>query len=94
MAAAPLKVVAVGDGTVEARTEPLPEAPATPGAPATGEAAGEAVAPASLAAGVPAARPTLLPEVAKCIWGTASWVESSDVVVQPGAMTPVAGTWS
>ena len=96
LAAAPLKVVVVGVGAVEADTETLPEAPATPAtpaAPATGEA-GEAVAPASLAAGVPAARPTLVPEVAKCIWGTASWVESSEVVVQPGAMTPVAGTWS
>lgn len=80
----------MGDGGAEeAGTEALPEAPATPG---TGEAA--PVAPASLGAGVPAARPTLVPEVAKCIWGTASWVESSDVVEQPGAMTPVAGTWS
>ena len=84
------------DVAEEAGTEPLPEAPATPAAPAaprTGEA-GEAVAPAWLGAGVPAARPTLVPEVAKCIWGTASWVESSEVVVQPGAMTPVAETWS
>lgn len=90
-------------GVEEAGTETLPEAPATPATPATpgaagaggaGGAGGTAVAPASLAAGVPAARPTLVPEVAKCIWGTASWVDSSEVVVQPGAMTPVAGTWS
>lgn len=47
--------------------EAVPEAtPATPGTPGAGEAAaGEAVCPASLAAGVPAARPTLAPEVAK-----------------------------
>ncbi len=86
----------MGVDGVEAGTEALPEAPATPATPGTGVAgaAGAAVAPASLAAGVPAARPTLVPEVAKCIWGTASEVENSEVVVQPGAMTPVAGTWS
>lgn len=65
-----MKADAVADGAVEEGTVTLPDpAPATP---ATPEAAGAAVAPASLAAGVPAARPTLLPEVAKCIWGTAS----------------------
>ena len=85
------------DGDVEVEdTEPVPEAPATPATPGTGAgvAAGAAVAPASLAAGVPAARPTLVPEVAKCIWGTASWVESNEVVVQPGAMTPVVCSWT
>lgn len=96
LAAAPLKLVAVADGVTKATvTEAVPEAPAAPATPGTGEA-GEAaaVAPASLAAGVPAARPTLVPEVAKCIWGTASEVESSEVVVQPEAMTPLAcWTW-
>ena len=44
--------------------EAVPEA--TPGTTGAGEALeGEAVWPASLAAGVPAARPTLAPEVAK-----------------------------
>lgn len=84
-------------GDVGVEVAELPDAPATPATPATTagvEAAGAAVAPASLAAGVPAARPTLVPEVAKCIWGTASWVESSEVVVQPGAMTPVVWTWT
>ena len=97
MEAAPLKVAAVGEDVEEASTETLPDAPATPATPGTGGAAGAAgaaVTPASLAAGVPAARPTLVPDVAKCIWGTASWVESSEVVVQPGAITPVAGTCS
>ena len=47
--------------------EAVPEAtPATLGTTGAGEAlGGEAVWPASLAAGVPAARPTLVPEVAK-----------------------------
>lgn len=68
LTAAPWKVVEVGaGGAEEAGTETVPEAPATPGTGAAG-----AVAPASLAAGVPAARPTLVPDVAKCIWGTAS----------------------
>ena len=73
----------------------LPEAPATPATPGAGAGtgAGAAVAPASLAAGVPAARPTLVPEVAKCICGTASEVERSVVVVQPAGMTLVA-CWS
>lgn len=66
LVAAPRKVAAVGEANGKT---PLPEAPATPG---TGAGAGAAVAPASLGAGVPAARPTLVPEVAKCIWGTAS----------------------
>ena len=90
-----MNVDAVGAGGAgEAGTETLPEVPATPATPATEGDAGEAVAPASLAAGVPAARPTLEPEVSKCIWGTASEVDSSEVVVQPGAMTPVASwTW-
>ena len=101
LAAAPLKVAAVGDDGVAAAA--LPDAPATPGtpaafaapaAPAAVAAGGAAVAPASLAAGVPAARPTLVPEVAKCICGTASWVESSEVVAQPEAMALVAWTWT
>ena len=90
-----MNVAGVVDVGVEpAGTEGVPVAPAAPGTPATpgtwGAAEGAAVAPASLAAGVPAARPTLAPEVAKCIWGTASWVEKTEVVVQPGAMAPVA----
>ena len=84
----------IGVGGAEAVPEATPATlatPETPGAPGAGEApAGVAVWPASLAAGVPAARPTLAPEVAKCIWGTASWVEKTEVVVQPGAMAPVA----
>ena len=73
----------------------LPEAATTPATPGTGTAvAGVAVVPASLAAGVPAARPTLVPEVAKCIGVTASWVENNEVVVQPGAMAPVVATWT
>ena len=88
-------------GVAPAGTLALPEAPATPGTPAApaapgagAAAGGAAVAPAWLAAGVPAARPTLVPEVAKCIWGTASWVEKSVVVVQSGAMAAVAWTWT
>ena len=81
----------MGDNVAEeAGTETLPEAPATPGTRRAGEAV--EVAPASLAAGVPAARPTLLPAVTKCIGATAT--ESSEVVVQPGAMDSVADTWS
>ena len=96
MAAAPLNATGVVDAGVElAGTDALPEAPATPATPGTGVAAGgDAVTPAWFAAGVPAARPTLVPEVAKCIGDTTSWVESSEVVVQPGAMAPVAWTWT
>ncbi len=98
LTAAPLKVDGVGvDGPEEGATVAVPEAPAAPATPGTGTGAtagGAAVAPAWLAAGVPAARPTLVPEVAKCIWGTASWVEKSEVVVQPGAMAAVAWTWT
>ena len=86
---------------VDAGTEAVPDAPATPATPATpgtgagaAGAVGGAVAPAWLAAGVPAARPTLVPEVAKCIWGTASWAENSEVVVQPEAMALVACSWT
>ena len=85
-------VVPVGVA-VGATAEALPETPATPATPGAGAGAGAAVAPASLAAGVPAARPTLVPEVAKCICGTASEVERIVVVVQPAAMTLVA-CWS
>ena len=55
----------MGDAGAE---EPVPDAPATPATPGTGDAGGAlgaAVAPASLAAGVPATRPTLVPDVAK-----------------------------
>ena len=59
-------VVETGEGGAEAVPEATPATLATPGTPGAGEAAaGEAVWPASLAAGVPAARPTLAPEVAK-----------------------------
>ena len=62
-------VVETGVEGAEAVPEAMPATPATPatpGTPGAGEAAGgEAVWPASLAAGVPAARPTLAPEVEK-----------------------------
>ena len=55
-----------GADAVPEATPATPATPGTPGTPGAGEAAGgEAVCPASLAAGVPAARPTLAPEVAK-----------------------------
>ena len=87
-------VDAVGDPEGVTAVVP-PEAATTPATPGTGTgAAGTAVVPAWLAAGVPAARPTLVPEVAKCIGVTASWVENNEVVEQPGAMAPVVATWT
>lgn len=69
LTAAPLKGTGVVDVGVDPAGTTALEEPATPATPGTTVAAGAgaAVAAASLGAGVPAARPTLLPEVAKWI---------------------------
>ena len=96
LAAAPLNVDGAGPDCPEGLEVVVPPGTvATPATPGTGTGtAGVAVVPAWLAAGVPAARPTLEPDVAKCIGVTASWVENNEVVVQPGAIAPVVATWT